>query len=65
MTTLRYAILSDKMAIAVHTNKDGKITFTAPIAKKFRGKHLNDLLKWLKSIHANPTLHYLGQGDCT
>lgn len=62
---LHYVVLSDKMSIAVNTDRHNVITFTAPITKKFTGQPLHNLIVWLTKIKANPTLHCLGQTNAT
>ena len=43
-------ISCNKFTITVMTDSNDKIFFTAPIARKFQGQHLNSLLKWQKNL---------------
>ena len=43
-------ISCNKFTITVMTDSNDKIFFTAPIARKFQGQHLNSLLKWAEKF---------------
>jgi hypothetical protein len=57
----RYSLESNIFTIAVHVDKFNRIIFIAPIARRFRGQFLGELISWLVLKKAAPILHYLGQ----
>lgn len=48
----QYYISTEKATAFVETNDNGYITLTAPIWKRFKGQHIDNLIRWLK----NPTV---------
>lgn len=46
----KWWVCCSKFAIQVNTDENGRITFAAPIAKKFMGQPLQNLLRWAEAL---------------
>ena len=43
-----YWLSSPSMTVMVYTDEDNIITITPAIVKKFKGQHIDNLIKWMK-----------------
>lgn len=54
-----YWMSSSKMTFGVEVDAQGIITKAAPIARKFEGQSLNNLIRWMRG-HGGFKYHHLG-----
>ena len=45
-----YWLSTEKLTVRVATNEEGRLVETAPVVRRFKGQHIDNLRSWLKTF---------------